>query len=67
MSKPIRWLRAKFNTAMVLSGYWRDLNNSRNFASQKLKDCVDIIHFDIVEIWNLNDETGVGFPQSWLS
>ena len=50
--------------AMVLSGYWRTLRNNRDFTNQKLKDCVTIIHFDIVEIWNLNDETGVGlgFP-----
>ena len=46
---------------MALSGYWRTLWNNRDFASQKLRDCVDIIHFDIVEIWNLNDETGVRF------
>ena len=46
---------------MVLSGYWRTLRNNRDFVSQKLRDCVDIIHFDIVEIWNLNDETGVWF------
>jgi hypothetical protein len=47
--------------AMVLSGYWRTLWNNRDFANQKLKDCVNAIHFDIVAIWNLKDETGVWF------
>ena len=46
---------------MVLSGHWRTLRNNRDITGQKLKDCVTIIHFDIVEIWNLNDETGVWF------
>ena len=52
---------------MILSGYWCKLWNNHDFTSHKLRDCVNIIHFDIVEIWNLNDEKGVGFTQSWLS
>ncbi|KAF8265735.1 hypothetical protein EI94DRAFT_1734856 [Lactarius quietus] len=28
-----------------------------DFADQSLKNCVNIIHDDIVEIWNLNDKT----------
>ena len=47
--------------ATALSGYWRTLRNNRDFVYQKLRDCVTIIHFDIVEIWNLNDEIGVWF------
>jgi hypothetical protein len=46
---------------VVLSGYWRTLWYNPNFTNQELKDCVDIIHSDIVEIWNLNDSTGVWF------
>ncbi|KAN0136298.1 hypothetical protein V8E53_005903 [Lactarius tabidus] len=57
----IRTTIAYFNMAMVLSGYWRTLWNNRDFANQKLKDCVDVIHFDIVAIWNLNDKTGYLF------
>ncbi|KAN0136293.1 hypothetical protein V8E53_005898 [Lactarius tabidus] len=53
---PTRCIRVYFNIVVVLSGYWRTLWDSRHFAGQTLKDCVDIIHFDIVEIWNLNDE-----------
>ncbi|KAF8266802.1 hypothetical protein EI94DRAFT_134110 [Lactarius quietus] len=47
-----------------MSGYWRNLFSSLNFADHTLKDCVNIIHWDIAEIWNLNDKYSVGFPQS---
>lgn len=56
-----------FNIAVVLSGYWRTLQNSHHFANRRLKECVDIIHFDIVEIWNLNDKDGVRFSFFVLS
>ncbi|KAF8469329.1 hypothetical protein DFH94DRAFT_232284 [Russula ochroleuca] len=36
-------------------GYWRSLWSSLDFADQPLKSCVNIIHVDIVEIWNLYD------------
>ncbi|KAH9998788.1 hypothetical protein BJV77DRAFT_1064755 [Russula vinacea] len=35
--------------------YWRSLWSSLDFADQPLKSCVNIIHVDIVEIWNLYD------------
>ena len=40
-------------------GYWRNLWSSLDFADQPLKSCVNIIHVDIVEIWNLYDKTRV--------
>ncbi|KAN0136278.1 hypothetical protein V8E53_005883 [Lactarius tabidus] len=40
------------------SRYWRSLWSSLDFADQSLKNCVNIIHDDIIEIWNLNDKTG---------
>ena len=43
------------NLPVVFSGYWRNLWSSVDFADQTLKNCVKIIHDDIVEIWNLND------------
>jgi hypothetical protein len=46
---------------MIFLGYWRGLWSNLDFADQTLKDCVSIIHDDIVEIWNLNDKTGVWF------
>jgi hypothetical protein len=42
-------------------GYWRRLWSSVDFADHPLKSCVNIIHVDLVEIWNLNDKTGVSF------
>ncbi|KAI9456385.1 hypothetical protein BJY52DRAFT_1381630 [Lactarius psammicola] len=39
------------------SRYWRNLWSSLDFADQTLKNCVNIIHVDIVEVWNLNDRT----------
>ncbi|KAI0272988.1 hypothetical protein BGY98DRAFT_1099659 [Russula aff. rugulosa BPL654] len=37
------------------SRYWRSLWSSLDFVDQLLKSCVNIIHVDIVEIWNLFD------------
>ncbi|KAF8258134.1 hypothetical protein EI94DRAFT_1755521 [Lactarius quietus] len=39
------------------SRYWRSLWSSLDFADQTLEKCVNVIHDDIVEIWNLNDKT----------
>jgi len=37
------------------SRYWCDLWSSQEFAGLLLKDCVNVIHTDIVELWNLKD------------
>jgi hypothetical protein len=43
--------------------YWRRLWSSVNFDDHSLRSCVNVIHVDLVEIWNLNDKAGVGlFP-----
>ena len=44
------------------SGYWCNLWSSLHFANQLLGSCVDIIHVDIVEIWNLCDKSKVSSP-----
>ncbi|KAF8259212.1 hypothetical protein EI94DRAFT_1042662 [Lactarius quietus] len=49
------------------SRYWRHLWSSLDFADHTLKNCVNIIHDDIVEIWNLNDVIGVCFLLRRLS
>jgi len=36
--------------------YWINLWSSLDFVDQFLKSCVNIIHVDIVEIWNLYDK-----------
>ena len=43
--------------------YWRSLWSSLDFADQPLKSCVNIIHIDIIKIWNLYDRLRVSFPQ----
>ena len=40
--------------------YWCRLLSNVNFDEHPLKNCVDIIHLDLIEIWNVNDKTGVG-------
>jgi len=37
------------------SQYWRSLRSSPDFAEQPLKSCVNVIHIDIIKIWNLYD------------
>ena len=41
--------------------YWSCLLSSVNFDGHPLKSCVNIIHEDAVEIWNIKDRTRVGF------
>ncbi|KAH9172754.1 hypothetical protein EDB89DRAFT_2069422 [Lactarius sanguifluus] len=41
---------------VTTSGYWSNLWFSPDFADKTLKNCVNIIHLDIVEIWNMNDK-----------
>ena len=33
-------------------GYWRNLWSNLDFADKPLKDCVNLIHDDIVKIWD---------------
>ena len=49
-------------TNCITLGYWRNLRSSLDFVDQPLKNCVNIIHIDIVEIWNLYDKSGVSSP-----
>ena len=41
--------------------YWSCLLSSVNFDGHPLKSCVNIMHEDAVQIWNVDDKTGVGF------
>ncbi|KAF8259218.1 hypothetical protein EI94DRAFT_1042898 [Lactarius quietus] len=64
---PLTWsaaLRVNHNITIQASievgrsRYWRNLRSSLDFTDHTLKNCVNIIHDDIVEIWNLNDISG---------
>jgi hypothetical protein len=60
----------KVNSTRLLAhiGYWRRLWSSDDFAGQTLADCVEVIHADIVGVWNLPDKDKVRlFFSSWLS
>ncbi|KAI0246863.1 hypothetical protein BJV78DRAFT_97371 [Lactifluus subvellereus] len=37
--------------------YWRSLGSSREFVGRTLEYCIDVIHTDIVDVWNLRDQT----------
>ena len=41
-------------------GYWRNLWSNLDFADKPLKDCVNLIHDDIVKIWDPNGRNKVG-------
>jgi hypothetical protein len=39
--------------------YWRNLWSSPDFTGHILDNCVNAIHIDIIEIWNLYDMRSV--------
>ena len=53
---------SQFKQPYFRIGYWRDLWSSVDFTEKPLKDCLNVIHKDIIEIWNLNDRTRVSSP-----
>ena len=40
-------------------GYWNGLASSDDFAGRTLASCVEVIHADIVGVWNLPDKDRV--------
>ena len=44
-------------------GYWRNLWSNLDFADKPVKDCVNVIHTNIVRIWKLDDRNGVSVFQ----
>jgi len=61
----------KFHPTMSLAteGYWRgpDLWGTDDFAGYTLENCIEVIHSDIVGVWDFpdNDEVCL-FSPSWL-
>jgi hypothetical protein len=39
--------------------YWRGLWSSDDFRGQTLANCIEVIHADIVGVWNLPDKDRV--------
>ena len=42
-------------------GYWNGLASSDDFAGRTLASCVEVIHADIVGVWNFPDKDRVRF------
>ena len=39
--------------------YWRNLGSSRYFTNHTLRSCVNVIHEDIISVWNFDDRENV--------
>ena len=39
--------------------YWRGLWSSDDFRGQTLANCIEVIHADIIDVWNLPDKDRV--------
>ncbi|KAF8126039.1 hypothetical protein EV363DRAFT_1528881 [Boletus edulis] len=39
--------------------YWKALTASPNFRNQSMKACLDVIHKDVITVWNLNDPQNI--------
>lgn len=53
---PCRFLLTR---VCVSPEYWSGLLSGTDFTGQKLQRCLDIIHGDIVSIWNIKDPSDV--------
>ena len=51
--------KVQFKKVIRRIGYWRGLGSSDDFAGRSLANCVEVIHADIVNVWNLPDEDRV--------
>jgi hypothetical protein len=43
-------------------GYWCSLGSSQAFTGQTLESCVNVIHEDIINVWNFEDTERVCHP-----
>ncbi|KAN0124243.1 hypothetical protein V8E52_001892 [Russula decolorans] len=41
----------------IYSEYWSGLLSSTDFTGKKLRQCLDVIHRDIVSVWNIRDSS----------
>ncbi|KAG1721990.1 uncharacterized protein EDB91DRAFT_1256276 [Suillus paluster] len=48
-------LKVKASIAIGRKRYWRGLGSSMNFAGFTMKDCLSVIHKDVIAVWNFND------------
>ncbi|KAG1721989.1 uncharacterized protein EDB91DRAFT_1088288 [Suillus paluster] len=48
-------LKIKASIAIGEKRYWRGLASSMDFAGFTMKDCLSVIHKDVIDVWNFND------------
>jgi len=54
-------------SSLATEGYWRDLWVTDDFAGYTLENCIEVIHSDIVGVWDFPDTDKVClFLSSWL-
>jgi hypothetical protein len=46
-------------SSLAYVGYWRSLGSSQDFTEQALKSCLNVIHEDIINVWNFDDSERV--------
>ncbi|KAI5984632.1 hypothetical protein EDD15DRAFT_2533113 [Pisolithus albus] len=46
------------NIHTPLEGFWRTLASSPSFPGHTIRECLRVIHTDIVSIWNFHDQSG---------
>ena len=39
--------------------YWHNLGHSQDFTNRTLESCVNVIHEDIISVWNFDDRESV--------
>ena len=54
-------MKVKSTRLLAHIGYWHGLGSSEYFAGRSLESCVEVIHKDIVGVWNLLDNDKVRF------
>jgi len=45
--------------SLVTEGYWRDLWLTDEFAGHTLEECIEVIHADLVGVWDFPDKDRV--------
>jgi len=48
----------------LLPGYWQAIFTGRVFFGRSMQDCLQVIHSDIIGVWNFRDDDKVRFAHS---
>ncbi|KAH8979846.1 hypothetical protein EDB92DRAFT_1902620 [Lactarius akahatsu] len=53
--------------SLAYVGYWRSLGTSQDFNDQALASCVNVIHDDIINVWNFDDKEGYLLSRDFMA